>query len=203
MSEVETIPVPKDQFSLHQRSAQLLNDLLTDPRTAEQAEQLVAQVNPEAKFPFKERREAMYKPVWDELEKERAARQALEAKIAAREAAEAEAAQRQQTDAMVTRLNRIKEKRGFSDEAMEQVMARMRDQNNPDVEAAAAFVAESMPKPPPASGHDFLPTNVDVYGTSSGDAAWESLHKNPDQWLTNELRSIARDPEFARLGNAA
>jgi hypothetical protein len=83
---------------------------------------------------------------------------------------------------------------------MDRVMSRMREKNNPDVEAAAAWVVESAPKPPPATGYDYLPSTVDPYGTASGDKAWEGLHKDPQQWMTAELRAIVRDPEFARMG---
>ena len=77
---------------------------------------------------------------------------------------------------------------------------RMRDNNNPEVEAAAAYVADSMPKPGPATGYDYLGGNVDVFGSQSETDQWKGLTANPDRWLTNELRTIARDPEFARMG---
>ena len=74
--------------------------------------------------------------------------------------------------------------------------------HNGVVEAAAAWVAESVPKPAPAAGYDYLPSTVDPFGTASKDETWAALHKSPDQWLTAELRSIVRDPEFTRLGGA-
>ena len=73
------------------------------------------------------------------------------------------------------------------------------------VDAAAAWVAESIPKPLPTSGHDYLPSTVDVFGSSATDpatTAWKGLHENAQQWQTEELRAIVRDPEFLRLGNA-
>ena len=185
---------------IEKRGAYLLNQLLGDPRTAEEAEKLVAKINPNAQFPMRDRREALIAPVMTELEKERARVAALEAKWAARETADAEAAQRRAEDELLARVENVKAKRGFSDEMMTKVMDRMRANNNPDVDAAAAWVAESVPKAGPATGHDFLPTTVDPFGTTSGEEKWQSLHKDPDRWLTSELRSIAKDPEFARLG---
>lgn len=208
MSGSRVIEVPAEQHDLHLRSAQLLTQLLADPRTAEQAEQLVQTINPDAKFPARERREAITKPVLDRIEAEAAARkaqaQALEDKLAAIEAEKAQAAQQAREQELLDRLNAVKAKRGFSDEMMEKVISRMREQNNPDVDAAAAFVAESIPKAPPASPYaDILPTTVDPYGANSGDEKWAALHKDPNRWLTDELRSIATDPQFARLGQAA
>ena len=162
---------------------------------------VTAQINPQAKFPMRDAREAVLQPLRGELEAERQARQALEARLTAREEREAAAERQRQEDDMMSRLTGIKTKRGFSDDMMQRVIDRMRENNNPDVDAAAALVAESVPKPPPVAGNDFLPQSVDPYGVSSGDEKWAALHKNSDQWLTSELRAIARDPEFARLGN--
>lgn len=204
MSGSRTVEIPVEQHDLHQRSAALLSQMLADPRTAEEAERLVATINPDAKFPARERREAITKPVLDRIEAEAAARKALEDKFAAMEAEKAEAIQRRQEQELLDRLNAVKAKRGFSDEMMEKVISRMREQNNPDVDAAAAFVSESIPKPAPTSPYaDILPTTVDPYGTTSGDEKWAALHKDPNRWLTDELRSIATDPQFARLGQAA
>lgn len=198
------INVPRDQHDLHVRSASLLSQLLADPRTAEDAERLVQTINPEAKFPARERREAILAPVMDELSKERKAREALEAKMAAREEREAEAERNSKEQAILDRLNAVKAKRGFSDEMMEKVISRMREQNNPDVDAAAAYVSESIPKAPPATPYaDLLPSNVDPYGSVSGDERWAALHKDPNRWLSDEIRAIAKDPEFARLGQVA
>jgi len=202
-NQEEFIQVPKGQHELHSRSAALLSQLLGDPRTAADAERLVAQVNPQAQFPDRARREALLQPVMGELEKERAARAALEARLTAREEKEAAREQQSQEAALTARLAAVRDRRGFSEETMGKVIQRMRDQNNPDVDAAAAWVAESVPKPPPATGHDFLPTGVDVYGSQGNDKKWESLHANPDRWLTQELRNISADPEFARLGAVA
>lgn len=182
-------------------AAALLERMLVDPRTAPDAERLVSQLNPQAQFPNRQQREAVLAPVMSELEKERARVGALEAKWAAREEAEAAREAKRAEDALVSRMESVKRQRGLSDEAMDRVMQRMRENNNPDVEAAAAWVAESAPKPPPVSGYDYLPATVDPYGTASGDKAWEALHKDPQQWLTAELRSIVRDPEFTRLGS--
>ena len=201
MSDSNTVSVDRAQYELHARSAQLLTQLLGDPRTAAQAEELVAQINPKAEFPLRATREAALKPVMTELEKERARIAALEAKLSAREEAETAAAAARQEAELLAKINDVKTKRGFSDEMMQRVMDRMRANNNPDVEAAAAWAAESVPKPAPATGNDFLPTTIDPYGSTSGDEAWAALHKNPDQWLTNELRAISRDSEFIRLGN--
>lgn len=196
----DSVVVPRGQYDLASRSAELLSKMLGDPRTAARAEELVSQINPDAKFPQRDMRNAILQPVEARLEAERARVEALETRLNTRDAADAEARTQRDQDAMMTRINTVKAKRGFSDEAMEKVIQRMRDNNNPDVEAAAAWVADSMPKPGPATGHDYLGGNVDVFGSQSESDQWKGLTANPDKWLTNELRTIARDPDFARMG---
>lgn len=202
-NQEEFIQVPRSQHDLHLKSASILSQMLGDPRTAAEAEKIVATINPHAQFPERARREAAMAPMNAALDAERAARTALEERIAAREAKDAAAEQRSQEAELTNRLDSVRNRRGFSEETMNKVIQRMRDQNNPDVDAAAAWVAESVPKPGPASGNDFLPSNIDVYGSQGTDEKWKSLHESPDRWLTKELRDISRDPEFARLGGAA
>lgn len=208
-----TVTVPKDQWELMQRSTALLDQMLGDPTHAPIVEPVVKALNPNAVFPGAKAREAVMAPVKAEIERVRAESKAeIDAALAlaktaqerldAREAKEAAAAQAQSDAQMLAQLNAIRSKRGFSEEKMQEVLARMKEQNNPDADAAAAWVAESIPKPLPAAGHDYLPSTVDVYGSSQDPAttAWKGLHENPTAWQTNELRSIVKDPDFLRLG---
>jgi hypothetical protein len=211
-----TVTVSRADVELWQKSTLLLNKMLGDPVDAPLVEKIVEKHNPQAVFPGRAAREAIVTPLMSavdqkaselqaKLDAESAARGALEQKWNDREAAEAEQRAKAEETALQTRIESIQAKRGFSDETMKRVLDRMREQNNPDVDAAAAWVAETIPKPLPASGHDFLPSTVDVYGSSASDpkeTAWKNLHENPTQWQTNELRSIVKDPEFLRLGAA-
>jgi hypothetical protein len=210
---LDHVTVPRETAELWQRSVALIDRMLGDPAVAPQAEDLIKRVNPNAVFPARASREALMAPVNEAVEKVRAdtdarvkaaeeSAAAIQARLDAREAREAEAAAAAETNALQTRLTEIQSRRGFSEETMQKVLARMREQNNPDVDAAAAWVAEGIPKPLPASGYDFLPSQVDVYGgiTDSANKAWDGLRENPSGWQTQELRNIVKDPEFLRLG---
>jgi hypothetical protein len=210
----DTLVVSRENAELWQRSAALLDRMLGDPSVAPAAEDLIKKVNPNAVFPNRVSRESLLAPANEAIERHRtetaaqiaaaeARAQALEDKIAAREAKEADLATQAETAALERRINDVRSKRGFSEEKMQEVLARMREQNNPDVDAAAAWVSESIPKPLPASGHDYLPSQVDVYGgiTDAENKAWDGLRTDPQRWQTQELRNIVKDPEFLRLGN--
>lgn len=218
MSEAHTDPnsvtVSRRDLELWQKSTALLDKMLGHPVHAPMAETIIKDLNPDAVFPGRAAREAIVNPLMSavdkraeelnaKLEAEAAARGELQAKWDARETAEAEAKQKAQETALTNRLTEIQSRRGFSDETMQKVLERMRENNNPDVDAAAAWVAESIPKPLPTSGHDYLPSTVDVYGSSEDPAttAWKGLHENAQKWQTDELRAIVKDPEFLRLGN--
>ena len=210
------VTVSRADVELWQKSTHLLNRMLGDPVDAPVLEKIVEKHNPQAVFPGRAAREAIVTPLMSavdqraaelqaKLDAESEARTALQARVDARDEAEAQAKAKAEESALENRIKSIQSKRGFSDEVMTRVLDRMREQNNPDVDAAAAWVAESIPKPLPASGNDFLPSTVDVYGSSASDVketAWKNLHENPTQWQTNELRSIVKDPEFLRLGAA-
>jgi hypothetical protein len=213
ITDPNTVQVPRAQAELWQRSAALLDRMLGDPVDAPTVEAVIAKHNPQATFPAKAAREAIVTPLMGEVEKTRVALEArleaeataraeLQARLDARDTREAEAAQRDHDAALTRQIEQIKAKRGFSDEAMDRVLARMRETNNPDVDSAAAWVAETIPKPLPVTGHDYLPSQVDVYGGITDDAnkAWDGLREDPTKWQTQELRSIVRDPEFLRLG---
>jgi len=196
-----TVVVTREQFDIGSRAAHLLNQMLGNPKHAPAAEAIIADLNPNAKFPGRAVREAAYAPVNAALEEERAARKKLEDRLNAREAADQAAADARAEADIESRITAVKRQHGFSDEAMEKVIGRMRERNNPDIESAAAFVANTMPRATPAIGNDGLPRNVDNYGFGTGDKAWEGLHKNPDRWLADEIRATVNDPEFLRLGN--
>jgi hypothetical protein len=192
----ETVSVPAGDWELAQRAHNLLNNLLTNPGTAPSVEDAIAKVNPNAKFPGREAREAQYAPVRSEIETERAERLALQKRLDDRDAKEAADREKNAEDTLLARMSSIKSKRGFSDEMMDKVVSRMREQNNPDIDAAAAWVSESLPKPGPVVGHDFLPSTVETYGSETSDKKWEGLEKNPQQWMDNDIRKIVRDPRF-------
>lgn len=95
-------------------------------------------------------------------------------------------------------LDRAKKDFGLDDDGMKLVMQRMKDKSNPDVEAAAAFVARSIPKPKPLA-NEGLGGGIDtLFGTTKKEDAFEALHTGgdpfkPGGWFDREAQKILNE----------
>jgi hypothetical protein len=193
----ETVTLPKAQAETQYAAAALLDKLLRDPKTARVTEDQIRQVNPNATFPGRDLAESYVAPAVAEAAAARA-----EAK-AAREELEkdrAERAEATQIAKLEGRLEAARKKYGWADDTIaQQVLKRMQEQNSPDVDAAAAWVNESLPKPPPVNrgNTDYLPQTVDLYGSQSRDKQFEKLHDKPWSYFDDEVRSVLNDPSLA------
>lgn len=193
----DTVTLPKAQAEVQAKSFALLDTLLRNPKTARTVEDQIRQVSPDAQFPARDLAESYLAPHLERLTAAEADAKAARAELAADRAEREQAAL---TDKYTRRLDTAQKKYGFDDAARDQVLQRMRDNNSPDVEAAAAFVNESIPKPPPMNrsiADGFVPAKVDLYGSQSKDKAWENLHANPDKFFDDEVRAIMSDPALA------
>lgn len=65
----------------------------------------------------------------------------------------------------------------LTDAGMQAAFDRMKEQNNPDVESAAAWVASNVTKAEPISGSGYSPHNP--FGINQPDTHYDLLNKNP------------------------
>jgi len=190
----DQVTLPKATADVYQRSAALLDKLLGTPDTALEAERLIKRVNPEAKFERSEIAALYTKPIQDELATTREELAALKKQAEEERAARAE---HDREAKLMERLTKAQRKHGFDEATMTKVMERMREQNNPDVEAAAAFIAESVPKPAPVAGNNTFPGTLDVYGTQSKSEEFKGFHDNWRTAFDGEVRKILADSSLA------
>jgi hypothetical protein len=92
------------------------------------------------------------------------------------------------------KLDAVRRAYNFTDEGMKKVTERMKEHNNPDVEAAAAWVRSQEPKVPTQSA--YAPQTMDLYGSHSGDKKWEELNRNPVAFFDREVLEILNDPQY-------
>ena len=81
----------------------------------------------------------------------------------------------------------------LTDEGMQAAFQRMKDQNNPDVEAAAAWVSSNISKAEPVSGSSYTPNNP--FGINQPETHYELLNKNPfdGRFAEAEISKINQD----------
>lgn len=92
------------------------------------------------------------------------------------------------------RLESVRKSKNFTEAGMQKVIDRMKEHNNPDVEAAAAWVISQEPKVPTQSAYS--PQTMDIYGSHSGDKKWEELNRNPLAFFDREVAEILNDPQY-------
>jgi hypothetical protein len=102
------------------------------------------------------------------------------------------------TTALKSDLSAAQKRFGLDDDGMKKVMERMRDKNNPDVEAAAAFVASQIPPPKPVdTGMGGL--GAGLFGSTAKDDNYEALQTGgdpfkPGGWFDKEAAKILNEP---------
>jgi hypothetical protein len=111
----------------------------------------------------------------------------------------AESKDKDDTATLRTELSAAQKKFGLDDEGLTKVMQRMKDKSNPDVEAAAAWVAASAPKPQPISDHGISSISADLFGTTKKDPNYEALQTGgdpfrPGGWFDQEAIKILNEP---------
>jgi hypothetical protein len=98
-----------------------------------------------------------------------------------------------------SRIKAVQKEYGWTDDGIEKVVKRMREQNSADVEAAAAWVAKHEPKPQPAkSSPSYMPEKLNIYGAGEKDDQWADLNKSPERFFDKEVNSILSNPENYR-----
>lgn len=92
------------------------------------------------------------------------------------------------------KLDAVRKAKNFTDEGMKKVIDRMKEHNNPDVEAAAAYVLSQEPKHPTQSA--YAPQTMDLYGSNSGAKEFEELNRNPVAYFDRVAAEIMNDPQY-------
>lgn len=190
MSDTATRPAPDPKLALAVKAAQLLDKLVTDPEHGAAAKRMIKKINPEANFPEVDIEDRVTAAVAERTAAFDAKVKAWEDKQAERDKAAEDA--RIESD-FAKRLDAVKGRYRLTDEGVDKIIERMRAQNSPDVEAAAAWLNEQTAKPAPPPGSNLLPSTLDLWGTQSKDEAFKALHDNPMSYFDREVRAVLAD----------
>ena len=162
----------------------LMKNPKANPIVREQAKALFADVE----FP-----EDNIDPVLEPVRAEtKALREELEAlrkeRAEEKEAREAQASKANLEDA----LNAARQRYNLTDDGFDKMVARMKETANyTDAEAAAAWVAQSAPKPASARS-SYGPQDIDLFGSGheSSDERVRLLHTDPERFFDTEVEAI-------------
>lgn len=198
MPAPEKVEVNAAELELLNRSHKLLDSLWNDPKLGFTVKKMV-----ESKTGVKSPELAMIETITagrDEALSQINKRLDAQDKARADEAAAVKAAEQARAEAdLLTRVSKAKKDYSFTDEGMERVFTRMREQNSADVEGAAAYIASQLPKAKPVNtGSPYAPQAMNMFGVQKQDENWAELNRDPVNWFDTKVGEILAEFENAQ-----
>lgn len=192
----EEVTVSAARLKLLERNANLAEALWNDPKHGMKIKEIAKEKWPDSNIPELDAIREVKKTESDiltkveETKKETIAR--IEAFEAERKKEKEEAREARAKSDFESDVESAKKKYQLTPEGMEKVFARMKEKNNPDVEAAAAWVTDHQPAP---LNHTSAPSAFNPFGSRSEDKDWELLNKNPfdGKFAEQEISRITAD----------
>ncbi len=149
-----------------------------------------------AKFPDAKTNEDVFAPVINPLRAENAALAKKLEKIEEERAAERK--EREETSmkrSLDEALTSARKNYNLTEEGFDKMVARMKETGNySDADAAAAWVASKTP-PAPVAGPSWKPQSMNLFGAKKFDEAFAELHRDPQEYMDNQLSIFASDPD--------
>ena len=184
------------------RALKVLEDSWNDPELGPTLQKRVKHLYPDAKT-----NDDVFGPVvaplkahTAKLEKEL---EALREERAAEKKAAEESSLKRSLDEALTHARKAY---NLTEEGFDKMVARMKETGNySDADAAAAWVASKTP-PAPAAGPAWKPQSMNLFGAKKFDEAFAELHRDPQEYMDNQLSIFASDPDayvaetFGRVG---
>lgn len=199
----ENIEVSKARLTALEGVNQLKEALWNDPKFGPQIKEMVKEKFPQANIPEVDAARAARKVETEVLEKFTAREKAIDEKIAsfnkAQEDRDTEHRTRKEEKEFEVEVDSVRKKYQLTAEGMEKVFARMKAKNNPDVEAAAAWVTDHESKAP-MQENSFTPQGIDMYGANSGADEWRELNTDPRKYGDKVITEMANDFRNGNFG---
>lgn len=198
----EMIEVSRSKLASVEGSAKLMESLWNDPKYGMKVKEFTKEKFPNANIPEIDTLQEVRKTENDLIAKFEAKEKGLDDKISAWEKKQQEKETKENDDRETARfeseVQTTKKKYQLSAEGMEKVFARMKEKNNPDVEAAAAWVTDHEQAARPIEQPGYGSQGMDFqnsFSSAQDDKDWELLNKNPwdMRFADKEIRQITSD----------
>lgn len=195
----DLIEVSRSLLANLQGTAKLTSEIWNDPVLGMKVKEIVKEKYPNANIPELDNFRSVQKAETEILTKVEAKERALTDRIEAFERTQKEREEKDVTTkaekAFADDIEATKKKYQLTSEGMEKVFSRMKEKNNPDVEAAAAWVTDHEPKQDPVTSSSYSPAGMDLFGSSSGASEFKEIndHAFDGKWFDKEVRAINED----------
>lgn len=177
----DIVEVPASRLALLEKVERLSNGLFNDPKHGMAVKAAFKDKYPDAILPEVDAfnaAQAVKKDVITAVDDRIKGLSDTMTKFMDEQKAEREAANAKREEADFSQAIKDAQNRYHLTEAgMQAAFDRMKAQNNPDVESAAAWVASNVAKADPVSGSNYTPVNP--FGINSPEPHYELLNKNP------------------------
>jgi hypothetical protein len=202
MSDDDTVTMTKAEATALQNAYGMLNKLYNHPDKAMEFKKLAKEAG--YKVPELDTLEKVTKPIEEKFETVTAENKKLKERL---DKWENDNLSLKEETALKAQLDTVRKQFSLNDEGMQKVIDRMKAKNNPDVEAAAAFVLSQEPKAKPTTNtHNFAQGKFNgsnlVGGGEQGEKAWNTLMKdaanNSDDYFSEVVNDVFNNPENSR-----
>lgn len=178
-------------LAVKNRAVQLLDRMISDPKDGLSMKRKIKELVPEANFPELSIIDSTANPILARQEELNKQNEALKARLDKWEQSQIDTREEGQ---LQSQLDGIQKQYGFTHEGMQKVIDRMKSKNNPDAEAAAAWVASQERKAKPIKD-SISQSNLNLFGSNEADEDFKELNLNPEKWAVKTMESMMHDWE--------
>lgn len=186
------VEISEAEDALRKKYEHLYNRLWNDPKEGLNFKRKVKELVPDAQIPELDMIDTTVRPFEEKLAKQAKDNEALVARLDAIEKAKKDG---DDESALVKSLDSARKKFSLTDEGFDKAITRMKEMNNPDAEAAAAWVASQEKKAKPVGSSSFAPAALNLYGSNKVDDTLADLHRDPVAWQDSTIQTML--DEFA------
>ena len=179
-------------LAVKNRAVALLDKMWNDPKEGMTFKKKVKELVPDARIPELDIVASATGPLLAELEEQKSVSKSLKERLDSWEKTQKDSKDELELQAQ---LDGVKKTYSFTNDGMQKVIDRMKSKNNPDAEAAAAWVASQERKSKPLTDSALLPSALNLYGSNSSDDSWAELNRDPVGWADKEMVKMLN--EFA------
>ncbi len=193
----DIVEVPASRLALLEKVEKLANGLFNDPKHGMAVKSAFKEKYPDAILPEVDAYKAAQSVKQDVLgavdDRIKGLSDTMTKFMDEQKAAREVANKEREEKSFAREVKDAQDKYRLTDAGMQAAFDRMKAQNNPDVEAAAAWVASNIDKAEPVSGSGYSPHNP--FGINQPESHYELLNKNPfdGKFAEAEIAKINQD----------